>query len=190
MEVLVKEMQLQLSPDNIHKIKFLTAVLCTGPLETLPDIYTNIWRHVNGHNETCIRLMALIFEEVELKGYGDRLLTLLPTRETLETLSFENFSCINIEATKSLKLRTFVVRLCNRLGPDRCVKFKQSICCLCNVHFDNYSEHYQIFEYLQNICSLHIDHAHGVKVIVEALATSEEFLSVVDFVMRFIHEGA
>ena len=91
---------------------------------------------------------------------------------------------------KAIRMRSFIVRVYWELDDeDLRSSFLRSICSMCSVNSESYSDSYKLFTFIENSEYVHTRDETGLFFIFSALTTSAEYSKVLTFAKEHIIKG-
>lgn len=175
-------------------------------LKEVGDLDTNLSQNVNfsylipGYSgsslgDLCTQLLSKnAFDPNEVIPFLHSLLTHLGlglcVPKPLSTQSLTNFAS-NFEKDdfKTIQMRCFILRVYQKFDNHLRSSFLRSICSMCKVDSESYSDSYKLFKYIEDTGYVHSRDETGLFFIFKALATDAKFLKVLNFAEELIIKG-
>ena len=182
----VNEVESWLGPSDKDAVYFVSNVL-SGKAEY--EGFVHLLRELK--NKLAGGKDAVLFLAVILKAVRciNQAYDLKPEMKNDESVDFESFvdgECMSEEDARRMKLRSFFICLCKRLGEDRFRKFRECLCFLNEVNPDNFSKPHEICKYIEETSETTDE---VMQWILYTLTVNETFKSEQKFAKDFAKKG-
>lgn len=93
------------------------------------------------------------------------------------------------QAMKTIRMRSFVLRVYHELDGDLRLQFCETICAMVKFSTENYTDSYKLFQYIENTEYIHSKDESGLELIFLALRADAQYKKVLSFAKKHILYG-